>query len=96
MYAIIRRYGSNCGSQRALWDAGERFGAGLSRVRGFIAAVTVDEIGASPFTIALFEDQASLTAGEDVARQLSATQREQLGLDASVLSTAEVIAQKGL
>jgi hypothetical protein len=96
MYAIIRRYGSNADLGSKLWDAAEHFGAGLSRIRGFVAAVTVDESGESPFTIALFEDEASLTAGERIAQQLSAAQGEQLGLEAVALSTATVLAQKGL
>jgi len=96
MHAIIRRYRFNsCDSDR-LRDAGERFGAALSRVGGFIAAVTLDERGGTPFTLALFEDQAGLTAAENIALQWSATEPETFRLEPVSLSTAEVVAQKGL
>ena len=87
-------------SERTSADNGAHLGRGLANVlgsqSGFLTFVAVDTNERETTAVYIFEDRGSLDAASDYIEQWHATQVDELACSLKLVSSGEIVAQKGL
>ena len=96
MYAAIQRYSPETSVTSDLAPTGRQIAAALQHIAGFVAYVLLDADDGQLLAISLFEDQAGLAQAQRLLRRQAADEPNSFSTKLPLVSSGEVIVQRGL